>query len=295
MTLTRRALLATATATTLAGSPASARAQSVGPRVISLDYGLAQTALALGADLVALPDPADYRVWVVSPPLPDAVRDVGQRTQPNLEILHDLRPGLILAIQDHAPILPLLRDIAPVLELPIYTAERRPWDRAVAAARAIGGALDRTGAATQLIDGVTDRFAEARAALARRKQRPILLASFIDPRHLSIYGRGSILHDSLDRLGLVDAWRGDTGRWGSVTVPVEALATLGESALFLIEPVPPDLDATLGRSPLWHALPFVRAGRVFRLAPVLMFGTLPAADRLRGLLLPHLMDGAADA
>lgn len=266
-----------------------------GMRVVSLDYGLAQTALAVGGDLVGVPDPVDYRVWVVTPAMPAAVQDLGQRTQPNLDVLHDLRPGLILAIQDHAPIRTLLEAIAPVLELPIYTPERRPWDRSVEAARAIGGRVGRPAAAERLVADVSERFAAGRAALAGRAQRPILLASFIDPRHLSIYGAGGILHDALERLGLRNAWRGTTGRWGSVTVPLESLAGLGEAALFLIEPLPPDLDGVLGRSPLWQALPFVRAGRVFRLDPVLMFGTLPAADRFCELLLPHLLDGAARA
>ena len=279
----------------LIGLLAAGLALPGGARVASLDYGLAQTALALGADLVAVPDPADYRLWVVAPPMPPTVQDLGQRTQPNLDVLHALRPDFILAIQDHASIRPLLEAIAPVLELPIYTPEQRPWERSVAAAKAIGARVGRVPAAERLIARVTAQFDQARAALATREQRPILLASFIDPRHLSIYGAGSILQDGLERLGLRNAWRGATGRWGSATVPIERLATMGDASLFLIAPLPPDLDHVLGRSPLWQALPFVRDRRVYRLDPVLMFGTLPAASRFCDLLLPHLLDDAAHA
>lgn len=263
-----------------------------GPRIVSLDYGLAQTALAVGGTVVGMPDPANYRRWVIEPALPDEVRDVGQRTQPNMEAIRALRPDLILAVPDHDPIRTLLQAIAPVLTLPIATAARQPWAQSAAAARSIADRLGRPGAAETLIDAVTARYAAGRRDLAGSDQAALLLASFLDPRHLSVYGPGSILQDGLDRLGLRNAWTGPVGRWGSAVVPLEGAAGLEGAALFVIEPLPPDLDGVLGRSPLWRSMPFVRAGRVYRLPPVLMFGTLPAADRFASVLLPHLLAGA---
>lgn len=262
------------------------------PRVVSLDFGLAETLLALGVAPIGLPDPADYRLWVIEPRLPDRVADVGQRTQPNLELMAALAPDTILAIQDHDAILPQLRRIAPVLRLPIYGREQRPWDRSAAAARAIGGRLNTPGAADRLIEAVERRYATARAALDGRPVRPLLLASFIDPRHLRVYGGGSILQAGLDRLGLRNAWTGATGVWGSATVGLEALAQFGDAMLFTFDPQPPDLAPVLAASSLWQALPFVRAGRVAALPPVLMFGTLPAADRFAAVLLPRLQGAA---
>lgn len=282
MTLRRRTLLAAVPA--LAAIPARAGA----PRVVALDFGLAETLLALGVVPVGLPGPADYRRWVVDPALPDGVADVGQRTQPNLELLAALTPDAILAVPEHDAILPQLHRIAPVLRVPLHTPQQRPWDRSVEAARAIGTRLGRADAAEQLIAAVERRHATARAALAGRAVRPLLLASFLDPRHLRVYGAGSILQAGLDRLGLSNAWTGRTSVWGSATVGLEALAPLEDAVLFAIDPQPPDLAAVLDASPLWRALPFVRAGRVFTLPPVLMFGTLPAADRLAALLPPRL-------
>ncbi len=83
---------------------------------------------------------------MIEPALPDAVRDVGQRTQPNLEAIRALRPDLILAVPDHDPIRTLLEAVAPVLTLPIATASRQPWAQSVAAARAVAERLDRSGA-----------------------------------------------------------------------------------------------------------------------------------------------------
>lgn len=280
--LRRRVLLGAIPA--LSAAPTRAGA----PRVVCLDYGLAETLLALGIAPVGLPGPADYRRWVVAPALPDGVIDVGQRAQPNLELLAALAPDAILAVPEHDPILPQLRRSAPVLRLPIYTPEQRPWDRSVEAARAIAAWLGRAGAADELAAAVEGRYAAARAAIAGRRIRPLLLASFIDPRHLRVYGAGSILQAGLDRLGLRNAWSGRTGIWGSATVELSELAPLEDAALFAFDPRPPGLAAVLDASPLWRALPFVRAGRVSSLPPVLMFGALPAADRFAAVLLPRL-------
>jgi ABC-type Fe3+-hydroxamate transport system substrate-binding protein len=266
-------------------------------RVAALDYGLAETLLALGTVPVGLPDPADYRLWVVDPALPPGPVDLGQRTQPNLELLAGLAPDCILAVADHDPILPQLRRIAPVLRLPLQTAAADPWARSVEAARAIGAMLGRTAKAAALVAAVEAGFADARGQLRGQAQdrprRPVLLASFLDARHLMVYGAGSILQASLDRLGVRNAWTRPTGRYGSATVGLEQLAGFADATLYVFEPQPPEVAAALAASPLWQALPFVRGGRVVALPPVLMFGTLPAASRFGRLLLPHLLSEAA--
>lgn len=277
---------------TLLGAAAALLPAAGGPRVVSLDYGLTETLLALGTVPVGLTDPADYRRWVIEPLLPMGVHDVGQRTQPNLELLAGLAPDAILAIPEHDPILPRLRNIATVLRLPIYTPLQHPWDRAAEAAQAIGAWLGRPEVAARMVAAAEARYAAARAALAGRPVRPLLLASFVDPGHLRVYGPGSILQAGLDRLGLRNAWTGRTGIWGSATVGLEALAPFGDAVLITFDPPPPGLAAVLAASPLWQALPFVRAGRMLALPPVLMFGTLPAAVRFADLLVPRL-DGVA--
>ena len=51
----------------------AAPARAGTPRVVSLDFGLTETLLALGAAPVGMPGPAQYRQWVIEPVLP-AVR-----------------------------------------------------------------------------------------------------------------------------------------------------------------------------------------------------------------------------
>ena len=285
MTVCRRTVLATAGGLA-AGLASPGGAELAGPRLACLDYGLAQTALALGLVPVGLPDPGGYRSWVIEPALPPGVTDLGARTRPNLELLAALAPDAILSVPDDDPVLPQLRRVAPVLRLPLQGSS--PWDLAVAASHQVGVLAGRTAAAGRLVADTEDRLSAVRAGLEGRNLPPVLVASFLDPRHLAVYGATGIVGATLDRLGLRNAWTGVTGRWGSVVVGLDQLAANRDAVLFIIEPLPPDARTALDGSPLWHALPFVRANRVGLLPPVLMFGSLPAATRLADLLAPRL-------
>ena len=97
MVIDRRALLGGIAAT--AATLRSARA-TVMPaprlRIASLDYGLAETLIALGHPPVALPSAADWDRWVVEPPLPPSVVDLGSSLEINFERLAKVEPDLIL-------------------------------------------------------------------------------------------------------------------------------------------------------------------------------------------------------
>ena len=57
------------------------------PRIATVDWTIAETLLALGVTPLAVGDVGSYRAWVGEPLLPAAVVDIGQRAQPNRELL----------------------------------------------------------------------------------------------------------------------------------------------------------------------------------------------------------------
>lgn len=83
--------------------------QGTEPRIAALSWEVTEHVLQLGITPVAVADAADYRTWVVNPTLPETVPNAGTRGEPNLELLAQLRPDLIL-------ITPLLADIRDKLE-----------------------------------------------------------------------------------------------------------------------------------------------------------------------------------
>lgn len=258
-------------------------------RVACLDYALAETMLALGKVPSALPETTDWMRWVVEPPLPASVVNLGRDREVNLELLQSLKPDLILSTPYLAEITPLLERIAPVEIYGIYEeGGASPLPRAIEVTRRLAQRLGATAAGERLIASTTARFALDRSRLGRTADLPVLAVSFMDARHVRVYGAKSLFQDVLDALGLPNAWRGETNYWGFATVGIEALADCGAATLVYLDPLPPDALPTLERSSLWRALPFVREQHLARLAPVLMFGALPSAQRFSRLLTSAL-------
>src|SRR5688500_4218141 len=83
-------------AATLGCLPAKAQGASSTPRVVSLDYGLAQTLIELGVPPIGLIDTTGWANWTVEPPLPPNVANLGSSHEINMELLQLLIPDLIV-------------------------------------------------------------------------------------------------------------------------------------------------------------------------------------------------------
>ncbi|MDZ7752619.1 MAG: ABC transporter substrate-binding protein [Gammaproteobacteria bacterium] len=258
------------------------------PRVASLDWALAETLLALGHAPVAIIAASDWRRFVIEPALPAAVTDLGLQQEINLELLARLRPDLILT----SPFVQSLDDVLPRIaethSLSIFEPGPVPLEHPRTLMRSIAALLGLEARAEHLLADAERTFDACRARLDRLSLPPLLIVTFIDPRHARVYGGAGIFQNVLDRLGLANAWPGETGYWGFTTTGIERLAIDRRLHLVAIGPVPPDIDNALSKSPLWRRLPFVVAGRTTTLPPVFMFGAMPAALRFAELLTAEL-------
>lgn len=272
--------------------PSSIARATVPTRVASLDYGLAETMLAIGTVPVALAAAADWGTWVVEPPLPPSVQDLGAAQEPNFERLAALRPDLILTTDYVTMVEPELARIAPVERLTLFSEGVEPMARARDVTMTLGVRLGRTDEAIRFLAAFDTEMDALAARLATHRAKPLLLASFMDPRHVRIYGTSGLYGNVLSRLGLRNAWSEVVNYWGFSTVGIEALGAMPDARFVAIEPVAPDIWPVLARSPLWTALPFVRAEAVSTIAPALMFGALPSALRFARLLAADLERGS---
>src|SRR5690606_22500578 len=119
----RRRLLACMGAGVLAPSGAWAAAITDSPgahhftapprRIVALTWEAAEQVLELGITPLAVADADDYREWVVRPELPASVLSAGTRLEPNLELLVELKPDLILISPVLADMQAQLARIAP--------------------------------------------------------------------------------------------------------------------------------------------------------------------------------------
>lgn len=286
---TRRELLALAA--TLPFLPGSAQASQTNIAVV--DWGLLETALAIGAVPTAATELLQFRRIVVEPAVPETVSDLGLRGSPSFELLRVIKPELILISGFYEYQRPSLERIAPVLGLPVYEAGKPPYPLAEHSTLALGERLGRSAEAKTLLQRTDDELARARSRLGSLAERPVFVISLGDSRHFRAFGADTMFGDVLVRLGLANAWQEATSYSAAAPVGIEALARVPDAFIVTIGPLPPEVRRGLGENALWNALPSVREGRTLFLDPINHFGALPTAQRFARLLtagiesLPH--------
>lgn len=285
--ISRRSFLASVPAV-LTASATKALAANPGRRVASLDWALAETMLALGHAPLAVVAASDWARFVIDPSLPETTVDLGLQQEINFELLAALRPDLVLIspfLEHHAS---QIERIAETVNLSVFNDGGDPLAQRAAVTRDLGARLDAGVAAERYLLETEAAFEALKARAAALPRLPILPVTFIDARHVRVYAGASMFQNVLTRLELENAWLHPVGFFGFDTIGIERLATAQDVHLVAFDPVPPDVLAQLSRSPLWTELPFVKAGRLSTLPPVLMFGGMPAARRFAELLITTL-------
>lgn len=259
-------------------------------RIVSLDYALASTLLSIGARPIGVASLADWGRWVVDPPMPDDVVDIGSSWEINFELLTVLKPDLILTTPYLEALRPRLETFAPVLSIPVYNGDGKPvLPAARKATETVGDAIGLGAEARAFLARAEATFDACRARLGPDTDR-VLLVNMMDNRHVRIFGAPGLYHGVLERLGIGNAWTGTGNYWGFETLGIEALAAYADPdiRLFAFEPLPAGVLAKLETSPIWQALPAARPGRFGVLPGVLMFGMIREAMRFAEIITERL-------
>ena len=176
------------------------------PRIATVDWTIAETLLALGVTPLAVGDAGPYQAWVGEPRLPAGVVDIGLRTQPNRELLAELKPDRILISPLAAPLAPTLSRIAPVSTIALYDGQTDLWQRLHEVTLTLARMVDKTAEGERLLAGLDRDLARMQARLPADLP-PLLVVQFIDERHVRVFGRHSLFDAVMTRLGLRMAGR----------------------------------------------------------------------------------------
>ncbi len=261
----------------------SARAADGGAlRVVSLDLLVTEQLMTLGAVPLACANIPLYQRLVAMPALPPQVVDVGPLQEPNRELLQALRPDLIIGMAWQSFRQDALREISAVAWLPAIDRGTSPFDYIRQQLTGLGARLGRQDQALAA-NGVLDAaVAAARAGLAPDIRRPVYLVRLVeDGRHAAIFGTRSMIGDVAGHLGLVNAWTGRGNGSGVAAIGIEELARVPEALIIHFDRGAETRRALarLADSPLWRALPSVRAGRIVSLPVVHPSGGVTSALR----------------
>lgn len=251
------------------------------PRLATIDWGIAQNLVAMGVPPIAVGQAAGYATWVASPPLPDSTHNLGLRSQPSLELLAQLAPDNILITRMYASLKKKLSRVAPVSTVDVYFTPGDVWDNTIAAVKKLGRISHRPAAAQALIERTQANIQQAARQLPAHAG-PLLVLQFVDSQHVRIFGKGSLIQATMQHMGLTNAWRGETTRWGTAVVPISRLARIKSGRVVVMGPVPVGLADKIASNRLWHSLPVVANQPVIYIPSVWSFGGLPSASRFAG-------------
>lgn len=250
-------------------------------RVIALNWALAEQVVELGVPIVGVADPAGYAQWVMHPPLPDGVADVGQRDAPNLERIAALAPDVILTAGEQSVFRARLETIAPVLHFEPF---REDHDNAAAARRIfldLADLLDRRSVAEDKLAAMDARLADLRdrIAVAYDGAPPeVTVVRFLDAKRVVVYGDNGMPAAALNGLGMVSRYPLAASRWGLAFKPVTELAAIDRGLVLHIEPFA--AAGQLFASRLWQAMPFVAEDRFAALPPLWTYGGAMSIGRI---------------
>ncbi|MCE7535914.1 iron-siderophore ABC transporter substrate-binding protein [Aliivibrio fischeri] len=259
-------------------------------KIVVLDWVLAETVLSLGVEPLGVADAKGYRSWVMTPKLPSNVLDVGSRREPNLELLTELNPDVILISQHMSAMYEKLNTIAPTLVYTVYSNEKTPLIAAKDITIQLGRLLDKEHQALQLIDQTEKKLIENGDKIRhlQQQEKPLLFVRFINDKTVRIHSEGSLAQSTINVMGLTNAWHEPTNLWGFTTAGIEKLAQYQQANVLIFGPLKEEDKVKLTQSALWQAMAFTRSDSVYELPSIWTFGGLISAQRFSNHITQQL-------
>ena len=260
-------------------------------RIVALEWLPVELMLALGVTPYGVADIPNYRMWVNEPVLPDSVIDVGLRTEPNLELLTQMKPSMLVWSAGYGPSPKILARIAPGRSF-AFSDGKQPLEQARRSLLEMADLLNKQDVAHRHLAEFDAYIDSLKPRFAQRGERPLLMMSLLDSRHMLVFGPNCLFQEILDRLGVKNAWQGETNFWGSTVVGIDRLAAYKDVDVLCFDHGNEADMRRLATTPLWQAMPFVRANRVQNVPAVWFYGaTLSAMNFAR--ILDNALGGQA--
>uniref|UniRef100_UPI00356B75CD iron-siderophore ABC transporter substrate-binding protein n=1 Tax=Vibrio parahaemolyticus TaxID=670 RepID=UPI00356B75CD len=246
--------------------------EQVPQRVVVLNWDILEQVLALDIEPIAAPNLPGYRQWVVNPYAPESIEDIGTRAEPNLEKIASLKPDVILAASPQQDLIPLLRQIAPVVYLPNFSQNEAAAQTAIKHFRTLGALFDKQELAEQKLAKLNDSFKQLRDKIRQHYSAPldVLVMRFSTPNSVLLPTENSTTDYVVEQLGLTNPIKVSARAWGIKQDRINRLQNLEQSYVLYVQPFPQ--ESKLNSSPLWQAMPFVKKQRVNSVRAVWAYG-----------------------
>ena len=258
-------------------------------RVVALEWTYVEDLLALGVQPIGVADIAGYDNWVDIPvELSEDIADVGTRQEPNLELIAELEPDLILTAAFRASEnFDELSAIAPTIAFNPYPdpeSDASQYDEMLTTFTTIADVLGLADVGEQVIVDLEATFAAAQSALedaGRADETFILSQGWVanDAATFRLFTDNAMAVQILEQIGLENAWDDAPQLYGFTEISFEGFAGIADTNFFYV--AQGDANEAFADSPLWNGLPFVQSDRAYYLGgDVWLFGGPLSAELL---------------
>ncbi|WP_191601724.1 iron-siderophore ABC transporter substrate-binding protein [Marinomonas algicola] len=227
-------------------------------RVATLSWELAEDVIELGVTPLVVPEIKAYQEWVAKPAMPSSTMEIGNRAEPNIELLAQLKPDVILISDTLKSLRPRLERIAPVVFFDTYRADHNNAKQADWTFLTIAKLLNKT-------DMANKKLAERDRVLMALKAQlnsafpngvpPVTSIRFASTTSAYVYGHNSMPQYALDLLGIKSALSLPTSQWGIHQQRLKKLKAVENGIVLYFKPF--YQEQKLQASRLWQAMPFV--------------------------------------
>lgn len=260
------------------------------PRVVALSWEATEHLLKLDIIPVAVADAQDYRARVNRPRLPADVPNAGAQTAPDLQLLAQLKPELIVISPSLEGLRAPLQRIAPVAVFGSLNQQNDNYlsarDNYLALAQRFGReeqALRELAAMQARVDELHRRLVEH----FRGRLPKVTVIRFSSPGAVLINGTNSMPQHAMQMLHLQPAYPLPSSPSGVVQAPLGTLQEIDDGVILYIEPFAQ--RDQLFSTPQWKAMPFVRDGRFAAMQPAWTHGGVFSIEYLAEAIAEALL------
>ena len=271
-------------------------------RIVSLDWVYTEELITLGIQPVGAASTEQYRrLYGSNPELAVDVKDVGERQEPNLEVLAALKPDLIISNLFFSKTnYESLKGIAPTLLFNPYPDQGQinQYEEMEQSFRTIAEIVGKQEEAEQVLADLQRTYGEAKDKLKAAGQdgAPFVLSQLFPGQggaNLRLMTDNSTAVQTLQRIGLNNAYQpGKFEQYGFSQTNVEALTPIQDANFFYVPSEDSGaIEKQLAENALWKGLEFVKEQRNYSLgSDAWLFGgplsAMELANRIVRVLAP---------
>lgn len=246
-------------------------------RVVALQWNYVEDLLAVGVQPVGVADIQTMKRFVNLGDLALSyeVVDVGLRYEPNLEVIAQLDPDLIIGdLSGNGKSYEQLSAIAPTMLFDPYPVQDNGIGRLEEMEQTFMTIADIVGRHEQgvaVLERMNKKLDEAKAAVqaSEASGKPFVLVmtgSYKDDyTKFRIWTHNARAAEIIEKMGMENAWNVDHTQYGYSEIGLEHLTTVQDANFFYVAGGghDPFVTALYRDNPVWNNLKFVQEGRVY--------------------------------